>query len=71
MDLRGPDSPCDTVWLWNMRGCPADRRTACPGLAPDAPMSDAVAYALCEMVRAEEGDLALTGDSANVRCMFL
>nr|XP_020743514.1 probable RNA-binding protein 19 isoform X2 [Odocoileus virginianus texanus] len=49
-----------------MRGHPADRRTACPGLAPDTPVSDAVAYALCEMVRAEEGDLALTGDSANV-----
>ena len=54
-----------------MRGCPADRRTACPGLAPDTLVSDAVAYALCEMVRVEEGDRALTGDSANVRRMFL
>ena len=54
-----------------MRGCPADRRTACPSLAPDTPVSYAVAYALCEMVRVEEGDLALTGDSANVRRMFL
>ena len=71
MGLQGPNSPCDTVWLWNMRGCPADRRTACPSLAPDTPVSYAVAYALCEMVRVEEGDLALTGDSANVRRMFL
>lgn len=71
MDLWGPNIPCDTMWLWNTRERPTDRRTACPGLALDTPVSDAVAYALCKMVRAEEGDLALTGDSANVKYVFL
>lgn len=67
MDLQGPNAPCDTMWLWNMRECPEDRRTARPGLAPDTLMSVAIAYAWCEMIRAKEGDLALTEDSVNVK----
>lgn len=54
-----------------MREHPEDRRTACPGLAPDAPVSFTLVYALCEMIRAKEGDLALTEDSVNVKCVFL
>lgn len=54
-----------------MRERPEDRRTACPGLAPDMPVSVAIAYALCEMIREKEGDLVLTKDSVNVKCVFL
>lgn len=71
MDLQRPNTPCDTVWLCNMRERPEDRRTACPGLAPDMPVSVAIAYALCEMIREKEGDLVLTKDSVNVKCVFL